>query len=200
MKLSKYSLFVFLVCLFCTNGNAQEPVAKKGSISDQFDYIIKKSTNFSEKGQTYEVVKLDLLLSVKAQALDSIKIVQSKLEKARNGIAPLEQEIKILKANVTSTEKALSTLKAEKDDMFLLGIQMSKDSYKMVMWSIISVLVLLLLFFVYQFKNSNAITKSAQSALEDLENEFKEHRSAALAREQSAMRRLQDELNKQKKT
>lgn len=199
MKLSKYSLFIFLFCLLCTNLKAQEAVEKNGSISDQFDYIIRKSTNFNEKGQTYEVVKLDLLLSVKKQALDSLRIVRTSLENSRKGISPLEEEVISLKSKLSESQKSLAMIKEEKDDMFLLGMPMSKTSYATLMWSIIATLVVFLVLFVYRFKNSNAVTKNAEAALIDLENEFKEHRSAALAREQKAMRQLQDELNKQKK-
>ena len=196
MKLSKYIFFLF--CLQFTILYAQEPDFKTGSINDQFDYIIKKSNDFNEKGQTYEVVKLDLLLSVKAQVLDSLKEVQTKLEKARIGITPLETEIKTLKMNLSATQKSLALIKEEKDDMFLLGMPMSKASYATIMWSIIAVLVVLLLLFIYRFKNSNVVTKNAENALNDLENEFKEHRTMALEREQKVMRQLLDERNKHK--
>lgn len=198
MNLTKYFLFIFLFCLSSTNSNAQEPELKKGSISDQFDNIIRKSTNFNEKGQTYEVVKLDLLLSVKAHAIDSLKTVKIALANARKGISPLEEEIRTLKSNLSESQKSLALVKEEKDEMSLLGMQMSKGNYNVVMWSIIVVLLVLLLVFIFRFKNSNAITQTTRDAFNDLEHEFEEHRSAALAREQKAMRQLQDELNKHK--
>ena len=52
---------------------------------------------------------------------------------------------------------------------------------------------------MYKFKNSNVITKEAKKTLEETEEEFQEHRRVALEREQKIMRKLQDELNKQKK-
>ena len=196
MKLSKYILFV--ICLQFTIVNAQESDFNNGSINDQFDYIIKKSTNFNEKGQTYEVVNLDLLLSVRKQALDSISVVQAKFEKARTSIQPLQEEIKTLENKLSQNQKSLALIKEEKDDMFLLGMPMSKGSYATFMWSIIAVLIVFLALFVYRFKNSNAVTKNAEAALIDLENEFKEHRTMALEREQKVMRQLLDERNKQK--
>lgn len=66
------------------------------------------------------------------------------------------------------------------------------------MWSVIAVLFALLLFFIYRFKNSNAVTITTKESLENLENEFKEHRTFALEREQKVMRQLQDERNKHK--
>ena len=75
---------------------------------------------------------------------------------------------------------------------------MSKAGYNVLMWSIIAGLLILLLFFIFKFKNSNAITRQAKFALAETEEEFEEHRKRALEREQKVMRRLQDELNKQK--
>lgn len=197
MNLSKNLVFLFSLCFI--NLYAQDAVEKKGSISDQFDYIIRKSTNFNEKGQTYEVVKLDLLLSVKAHALDSINLLQSKLETAKSSVSPLEQEIDTLKINLSNSQKSLAILKQEKDDMVLLGMSFSKANYSLVMWSVIAFLFITLLFFIFRFKNSNAITKSTKIAYDDLEKEFEDHRRVALEREQKAMRQLQDELNKHKK-
>jgi hypothetical protein len=61
-------------------------------------------------------------------------------------------------------------------------------------------LVLSLLFFIYKFKNSNSITKHARLALQDLEDEFEEHRKTSVEREQKIRRQLLDEINKQKVT
>ncbi|MCB0431897.1 MAG: tRNA (guanine-N1)-methyltransferase, partial [Mangrovimonas sp.] len=67
------------------------------------------------------------------------------------------------------------------------------------LWGIIGILLALLGFFIYKFKNSNTITKESKKALADIELEFEEHRKVALEREQKVRRQLQDELNKQKK-
>ena len=57
-------------------------------------------------------------------------------------------------------------------------------------------LLALLLFFIFKFKNSNAITKAAKNAQANLEMEFKEHRRVAIEREQKVKRQLQDLINK----
>ena len=52
--------------------------------------------------------------------------------------------------------------------------------------------------FAYQFKNANTVTKKAKLDLSELETEFEQHRKTALKREQKVMRKLQDEINKNK--
>ena len=99
---------------------------------------------------------------------------------------------------MTKTQDTLTATNTEKDSMALFGLQMSKTSYNMLMWAIIAGLLVLLITFIYKFKNSNSVTKDAKSALAEIENEFEEHRRNALEREQKVRRQLQDELNKQK--
>ncbi len=57
---------------------------------------------------------------------------------------------------------------------------------------------MVLLFFIYKYKNSNSTTKEAKKNLAEIEDEFDDHRRTALEREQKVRRQLQDELNKQK--
>ena len=198
MNSSKYSIFIFLICFCFTNTKVQAQSLNQGTIGEQFDFVISKSNNFSERGQNYEVINLQTLLELKAHALDSIKTMQTKLENAKSEVSPLQQQITTLKTNLSESQNALALIKEQKDDMNLLGMQMSKASYSLLMWSVIAVLFALLLFFIYRFKNSNAVTITTKESLENLENEFKEHRTFALEREQKVMRQLQDERNKHK--
>ncbi len=198
MNSSKYSIFIFLICFCFTNTKVQAQSLNQGTIGEQFDFVISKSNNFSERGQNYEVINLQTLLELKAHALDSIKTMHTKLENAKSEVSPLQQQITTLKTNLSESQNALALIKEQKDDMNLLGMQMSKASYSLLMWSVIAVLFALLLFFIYRFKNSNAVTITTKESLENLENEFKEHRAFALEREQKVMRQLQDERNKHK--
>ena len=198
MNSSKYSIFIFLICFCFTNTKVQAQSLNQGTIGEQFDFVISKSNNFSERGQNYEVINLQTLLELKAHALDSIKTMHTKLENAKSEVSPLQQQITTLKTNLSESQNALALIKEQKDDMNLLGMQMSKASYSLLMWSVIAVLFALLLFFIYRFKNSNAVTITTKESLENLENEFKEHRTFALEREQKVMRQLQDERNKHK--
>jgi len=83
--------------------------------------------------------------------------------------------------------------------MSFLGSLVSKGTYNIILWTIIGSLLLLLLFFIYKFRNSNILTQEAKTNLSELEIEYEDHRRRALEREQKISRQLQDEINKQKK-
>lgn len=83
--------------------------------------------------------------------------------------------------------------------MSLLGLEMSKIWYHILIFTIIFSLLALLLLFIYKFRHSNTVTINAVKALKDTEEAFENHRKTALEREQKVRRQLLDEINKQKK-
>jgi len=172
----------------------------EGSISDQFEFVLRKSSNWNdERGQAYEVIKSNLILSLRSHVLDSLDAIQNKLDDSNSKIQTQQQDVANLKADLSKTQDTLATTTLKKDSMLLFGLQMSKSNYNLLMWVSIIALLALLLLFIIKFKNSNAVTKIAKNNLADVEEEFEEHRRIALEREQKVRRQLQDEINKQKK-
>jgi uncharacterized membrane protein len=83
--------------------------------------------------------------------------------------------------------------------MSFFGIQVSKITYNLILWTIIGALLLFLLLFIYKYRRSNVLTQEAKVKLADVEAEYEDHRRKALEREQKISRQLQDEINKYKK-
>ena len=200
-------LIILSISLFCTTisaqtGNTQENdklSLNSGTIDNQFEYILRKSGNFKgTNGQPYEAVKRSMFLTLRAHTIDSLKTIHKDLTETQAVVNSQAKEISTLKASLSNTQGTLEQTNVEKNSMSLFGIQMSKSGYNVLMWSIIGGLLAFLLFFIYKFKNSNAITRDANKSLAEIEEEFEEHRKIALDREQKVRRQLQDELNKQK--
>lgn len=169
------------------------------TINNQFEYVLKKSGNFKGvNGQMYEAVKRSMITTLQAHTNDTLRTIRKDLADTQAIVTSQSKEINDLKTNLTNTQTNLDKTTNEKNNMALFGLQMSKSSYNMLMWSIIGVLLALLILFIYRFKNSHIVTKEAKIALEEIEEEFDEHRKTALEREQKVRRQLQDELNKQK--
>lgn len=166
-----------------------------GSIDSQFEFVIRRSNSW----QDYKTVKKTWLYTLKAHTLDSLKAVHKDLADTQVVVETQAKEISDLKLNLSNTQTDLEKTDTEKNNMALFGLQMSKSSYNVLMWSIIGGLLVFLLFFIYKFNNSNSITRAAKKSLEETEEEFEEHRKTALEREQKVRRQLQDEINKQKK-
>ncbi|MFX0556802.1 tRNA (guanine-N1)-methyltransferase [Maribacter sp. CXY002] len=172
----------------------------EGPISNQFDFISKRSGNYRADGVRYEVVKETNLYKLRKNVLDSIAAFNKKTAELKATISEHETTISSLNNKLEETTRNLTSVTEEKDSMSFLGISVSKGTYNVILWAIITGLFVLLGAFIYKFRNSNILTQEAKQNLSELEVEYEDHRRRALEREQKISRQLQDELNKQKKT
>ncbi|WP_127020878.1 tRNA (guanine-N1)-methyltransferase [Flagellimonas beolgyonensis] len=176
------------------------PVSGNQSLKEQFEELERKSTNYrSGNGVPYEVIKLSGLNELKANIFDTISTANKSIKDLSATITANTSEIESLNSKLQETTNKLNEVTEEKDSISFFGALISKGTYNFILWSIIFGLLLLLLFFIYRFRNSNFLTQQAKSALAELEEEYENHRRRALEREQKISRQLQDELNKQKK-
>ncbi len=199
------NLFFSCLGLFCCltmvdaqdqqNQNPTEDI----SIQGQFETLIRKSTNYRQNGKRYEVVRLIELNALQKNVLDSLKTGNSTISSLKSTIAENETAIGSLNAKLDETTSNLERITEEKDSMPFFGSLVSKSTYKLIAWSIIIGLLILLAFFVFKFRNSNMLTQQAKTALADLEEEYEQHRRRALEREQKISRELHDERNKNRK-
>lgn len=195
MKKTIILIFAILYSLTTLFSQTNQKFIDTGSIKNQFDYLINKSYSYKD----YKNVKLDWLTKLEFNVTDSLS--KSKKEILNNYITISSQKktIDSLKNSVVNYENNITTLTNEKQSISLFGIQLGKSFFKTLMFSIIGILIILLIFFISKFKQSYSVISQAKSNLKDLEDEFEAYRQKALEREQKVMRKLQDELNKQKK-
>jgi preprotein translocase subunit SecF len=202
MKIMKTWLlsFVFLGVALTTTYAQETQSLDEGTIANQFEFIEKKSGNYRDKGVRYEVIRLVRLNKLKDNVLDSINERNKTITELQATITKNENEIAALKSTAEQTSNELKKVTSDKDSISFFGSQPSKGTYKAIMWGIVLVLLLLLIFFISRYRNSNSLTQQARATLADLEKDYEEHRRRALEREQKVSRLLQDELNKNKKT
>ncbi|WP_417874836.1 tRNA (guanine-N1)-methyltransferase [Xanthomarina gelatinilytica] len=207
MKAFKFfTITLILLCSFNTiqaqtetSDKDDKPSLDNSTINNQFEYVLQKSGDFrGTNGSMYEAVKRSMLTTLQAHTNDTLKTLRKDLADTQAMVKTQANEISELKTNLSNTQASLEKTTNEKNNMSLFGLQMSKSSYNVLMWSIIGILLAMLMLFIYKYKNSHVITKEAKKALEEIEVEFEEHRKTALEREQKVRRQLQDELNKQK--
>ncbi|PCI12030.1 MAG: tRNA (guanine-N1)-methyltransferase [Flavobacteriaceae bacterium] len=197
--MSFQKFFFAIAFIFAISINAQENEPKQtldsGTIENQFDYIINKSNRYQE----YKVVKRVWLDRLKKVVNDSLNVVKKELASTKVTLNEKESEIVTLTNSLNTTKETVSSLNNEKDSINFFGMLISKPMYNTTLWSIITILLVALLFFVFKFNSSNAITKEANNKFNELEEEYETHKQRSLEREQQIRRKLQDEINKQKK-
>jgi len=165
-----------------------------GSVKNQFDYLINKSNRY----QNYKVVEINWLLKLKRNVVDSLATSKKEIVQNYTLINNQKNTISDLNESLTNSKNTITTLNSEKKSISFLGASFSKSFFKTIVFLIIGLLIAFLSLFVFKFKQSNSITVQTKLTLNELEEAFDAHRKRALEREQKVMRKLQDELNKQK--
>src|SRR5690606_39014974 len=170
-------LFLLALLLPTISIHSQEEEAEKdNSLKGQFEELERISGNYRANGIRYEVIKLSDLYQVKNNILDSLATYGKTIKDLSATIDSNEAEIDGLNSKLQETTNNLNSVTEEKDSISFFGASIGKGTYNFILWSIIFGLLLLLLFFIYRFRNSNALTQQAKSALDELEEEYETHR------------------------
>jgi len=194
MRLLLIIFFINTIAFAQSETNKQS--FNEGTIDEQFEYVLKKSSNYQE----YKVVKKTMMYSLKSHVIDSLQKEKNDLIKYKDSLQKKEEAYIALQETLQGVEEEFKSVTNSKNTIKLFGIPLNRNVYKSILWSLIAILFFALLYFIYIFKNSNVITQKALADYNELEVEYSSSKTRALEREQVLNRKLQDELNKQKKS
>lgn len=194
--MKKILFFVLPIFLFTIQLSAQDSIqVNRNTLNDQMENAFDKSNSFQE----YKVVKKTQLATLRRNILDSVSSLEKRISSQQNELALQKTQIDSLRKNLKITQENLITSKEKEDGISLFGILTSKGTYNAIMWGIILVLLLFGGFLFYRFLNSTKITNAAELKMAEMEIELEDHRRNSLEREQKLRRKLQDEINKNRK-
>jgi len=165
------------------------------SLEDQFTDVIKKSNRYED----YKVVKIYKLNNLQKSVLDSVTKLEEEIGSINATVDQQKSELSALTQQLQATQGDLATSKKKEDGIEFFGSITKKSTYNTIMWSIIGLLLFVAIILFFRYKRSNSITRDARSRLTETEEEFELHRQKTLEREQQLRRKLQDEINKNKK-
>ena len=188
-------ILAFTICFPLIGQNPQvapNGPREDGNIEEQIDYLIKESNNY----KNYKVIEKTSLNKLKSNILDSLASVRNRLSQTKSTLTEKNNTIQTLNGKMEALQADLDKTNTEKNSISLFGMNMGKGAFKALMGFIIAALAGLLGLFIFRFKESNVNTVRTKKDLAELQKSFEEHRKRSLEREQKAMRRLQDEINK----
>lgn len=185
-----------LVIFFLITINTYSQKTKKETltISEQFDEVFRISTNYKEN----KVIRKTIFQNLRNNALDSIEQIHKELQLKNQRNNFLKDSLHTIKKELGNLNSDLKLIINEKDTIYLFGIKLSKVIYKIIIWITVLLLIFMLFYSLYEYKNSFLVTSQAKKNLIDAENELSDLRKNSLKKEQKLRRLLQDEINKQK--
>lgn len=182
--------------LFSVHLSAQDSVqVHKNTLNNQMIEAFEKSNSYQE----YKVIKKSQLANLKRSVLDSVATLEKQIASQQNDLEAQKSEIDSLSKSLKTTQEQLDESKQKEDGIELFGVLTSKSTYNAIMWGVIILLFFVGGFLFYRFLNSHKVTKAAQLKMAEIEIELEDHRRKSLEREQKLRRKLQDEINKNRK-
>jgi len=191
--------FLLVALLYTTitfsQDTTEETQEENPSAAQELKTVVDKANNFQE----FKVIKKVKINSAIRGVFEEYDALTLEISKLKDSIQTQDQQIQSLKSEVSDLNTELTNLQNEKDEILFLGIAFSKSGYNTLVWSIIGVLIVLLLVFIFKFNRSNLLTKEAKQNLKNLDADYENYKRVALEKQQKLGRQLQDEKNKNQK-
>ena len=180
-------------------GTTVLPVLGQDAENDQPQTLREQYLNLKEQSnnyQNYKVVNEYSMDQFWASVSDSLKQYNQEVNTLQHTVDTLRRSVATLQQSVATRDTSLAEQKDLIDNMTFLGIEVSKSTYRIISWSIIGFLLILLIITYYRFKSSNRITVTTRRDYEQLSEEFEAHRQRTRENESRIKRELQNEINR----
>ncbi len=194
----KYLFSIFALSLFFSSTiYAQDSIQiRKNTLENQMIEVFDNSPSYMD----YKNIKKTQLVVLRRNINDSIKVLENKIFTQQSDLQQRQELLDSLQKNLSNTQQNLTKAQEKEEGIQVLGINTMKSTYTTLMFSIILILFLAAAFLFYKYLNTNKTTKAAELKLVETEIELEESRQKALEREQILRRKLQDEINKTRKS
>mgnify|MGYP007005169336 FL=1 len=189
------SLYLFIFYLLMSVSTfSQKAENDTLSLSKQFEQVYRKSSSYKD----FKVIRKTTFQDLKENTLNSIKSIDEKLKIESLKNTRLEQEINNITKTHLELDLKLSNAILEKNTISFVGLKLKKNTFKIIIWSIFFMLIILICYLAYKLKDGVKITSQAKKELTRVEEEFNSYKKKSLVRDQKLRRQLQDEINKQR--
>lgn len=195
--MKNFTLTVLAVFLCSSLSFAQDTTQKTplNTIENQFNDVVDGSNDFQE----FKVIKKTKINKLRANILDTVNGFEANIKSLDIEIETQKNEIASLSQNLSKTEEDLVVSQQKENGIEIMGLLTQKATYNIIVWSIIGILIVVLAFFIYKFKNSHTVTRDIRLKLAETEIEMEKASQTRITEQQQLRRKLQDEINKNRK-
>lgn len=163
-----------------------------GSLDSQFVQLI----NISRTQGQFKMIRRPNLEQVRRNVSDTLKRFEKALNDAQATAEERNQLTKSLQDSVTHLNKTVRAHQESENTISFLGIAFSKDLFKGLFAGVTLALLAGIFILIQRLKISSSVARDSKSRVEEIQEEYDQHRKKALEKEQKLMRQLQDEINK----
>ncbi len=162
------------------------------TLDEQFSEMKNSAYSYKEYKNIKEVTLNDFWKIVQ----DSLDTKEKKIISAQSTIQAQEEKIGELNNTIQEQKATIDEKQFDTQHIQVLGMDMSKESYKLFNTVAIVFLIVLAGLLFYQFNHSKKFAVAKKKDYEKLSGEFEEYKRNALEKQMKLRRELQTERNK----
>ncbi|HEX2922069.1 MAG TPA: hypothetical protein VHO50_12975 [Bacteroidales bacterium] len=162
---------------------------RSSPVRDQLNYIENRTKIY----ENFRAVREDMFQVLKTNINDTIASMQQKVAASDSQVKSLNHAIDTLERSLASTKTDLENMTRTKDSVEVLGMEIRKDAYNTLMFSIIIALLLILVLGFLVFKRNQRAVINRNKDIEELKAEFETYRKTSReAREKMALQHFNE--------
>ena len=176
---------VVVITVMKVTGQATMPdVLIKDSIKEQLNYLEEHTRIYD----SYRAIREDMFQKLKENVSDTLSKTGDKITRLNKTTLKLNQTIDSLRNNLSSTKSRLDEMTNTKNSIRVIGLEIHKQTYNKVMWTILVGLVAALLIGILLFNRNLSAISNTKKEFQELKNEFEAYRKTSReAREKLTM-------------
>jgi chaperonin cofactor prefoldin len=171
-------------------------LAEEAPLRQQFEDMLQVSNRYREGNRQFKVVPRDYLDAFMANVSDSISTYTIQIDELQREQTSLQSRIDETASEVSDRDRTIGELRRERDTVSLLGMQLAKGTYSLIMWGLVIGLLIAFLVAIASTRVAAGNNTALIRERDKLATELEESRRSRLTVEQELRRQLQDEINR----
>lgn len=196
MRLFLLLLVCLMTALLPGQRKGNPALAEGSSLQDQFDEMLEVSNRYREGNTRFKVVRQEYLDAFVRNVNDTIANFAPTISRLEDDKAELQRQIDDNASKVSERDATIAELNADRDSVSLLGMQIDKGTYSLIMWTLVIGLLIGLLVALASTRIAATNNTELKRERDKLAGELEQSRKSRLTVEQELRRQLQDEINR----
>jgi septal ring factor EnvC (AmiA/AmiB activator) len=170
--------FLWMVCTLImvswqsTSAQTIQEVMDSATLENQLIFVQEHTRIYDN----FRAIREDVFQRMKKNAIDTLNGAKLEIATLNSELTERKVEIETLNTDLGRAKNERDQAIRTKDTFTLLGIEMNKGVYSTVLWIIILILALFGALMFVLFKRAHVVTSQTHKELEDLKQEYEEHK------------------------
>jgi chaperonin cofactor prefoldin len=180
-------MIAMIVLTTAVRSNGQDglpEVFKQQPVSEQLKYLEEHTRIY----ENFRAIREDMYRTITKNVTDTLNNAKKRINSLISQTETLTGRIDSINVILEASNNHLEKITRTKNSLNVLGLEVNKNTYNTIMWSILGILILILVIGYLTFKQNHYTTVKTKKELNDLFVEFEEYKKKTrLEREKTTM-------------